>query len=80
MNEFLPEISFTEFHKLKPDQLRQLKNAEITFNGEYLFSFVNGRTEPSGYLRKRTENDGAAANAIGGETLEQILEKESVTA
>ena len=75
MSELIPNITFTEFKKLKADQLKRLKSAEITFNGEYLFTFVNGKTEPSGYLRTQTEYNCQTANAVGGETLEQILEE-----
>ena len=78
MNEFLPEISLTEFRKLKPEQLRELKNCEVTINCEYLFTFVNGNTEPSGYLRMKCQYDGAAANAVGGKTLEDIIAGEKV--
>ncbi len=75
MSELIPNISFTEFHKLKADQLRRLKCAEITFNGEHLFIFVNGMLEPSGYLRTQTEYNCQTANAVGGETLEQVMEE-----
>ena len=73
MAELIPSISFSEFHKLKAQQLRRLKSAEITFNGEYLFTFVNGTLEPSGYLRTQTEYNCQDANAIGGETIKEIV-------
>ena len=76
MAELIPSISFTEFRKLKAEQLRRLKSAEITFNGEYLFTFVNGMLEPSGYLRTQTEYNCQTANAIGGKSLEEVWEKE----
>lgn len=76
MGEFIPSIGFTVFRTLKAEQLRRLKSAEVTFNGEYLFTFVNGMTEPSGYLRKQSEYSCQTANAVGGETLAQILEAE----
>lgn len=79
MAEFIPSISITEFRKLKVPQLRRLKSAEITSDGEYLFTFVNGILEPSGYLRIQTEYNCQTANAVGGETLEQILEGELAT-
>ena len=74
MAEFIPEISITKFRKLKAPQLKRLKSAEIYSDGEYLFTFVNGMTEPSGYLRKQCEYSCQTANAVGGETLEEILE------
>lgn len=74
MGELLSSINFTEFSKLKAGQLKRLKSYEITFNGSYLFTFVNGETEPSGYLKTQTEYNAQSANAVGGETLEQVLE------
>lgn len=73
MNDFIPSISFTEFKKLRPEILRELKSAEITFNGEYLFTFVNGNTEPSGYLRTKCQYSCEAANCVGGKSLEDLL-------
>jgi len=73
MAELIPNITFTEFKKLKPDQLRRLKCCEVTFNTEYLFTFVNGNVEPSGFQRIQAEYNCQTANAVGGETLEDIL-------
>ena len=75
MATLIAEMTITEFRKLKARQLKRLKSCEIISEGEYLFTFVNGMTEPSGYLRKQTEYNAQAANAVGGETLEQILEE-----
>jgi hypothetical protein len=74
MSEFIPSYTITEFRKLKAPELKRLKSCEVTSDGEYLFTFVNGYTEPSGYLRNHTANLCQTANAVGGETLEQILE------
>jgi len=74
MSDLIPQINFTDFKKLKAEQLRRLKSCEVFFNSDYLFTFVNGDTEPSGYLRTQTEFKAQTANAVGGETLEQILE------
>ena len=79
MSEFIPNISWTEFQKLKVDQLKRLKSAMITSNGERLFIFVNGDTEETGYLWMQTEQNCQTANANLGETLEQILEEIPVT-
>lgn len=73
MAEFIPEISITEFKKLKAYQLKELKSCEVYSDGEYLFTFVNGHTEPAGFLRKQTENHCLTANALLGKTLEEIL-------
>ena len=42
----------------------------------YLFTFVNGNTEATGYLRTQTEFDCQAGNAVGGLSIEEILSKE----
>ena len=74
MSEFIPEISISDFRKLKVNQLKKLKSMEVYSDGEYLFTFVNGNLEPSGYLRKHTEYNCVNANSCGGKTLEEILE------
>lgn len=73
MAEFIPEISFTQLKKLNAGQLRRLQSCEVTCDGEYLFTFVNGATEPSGFLRTQTEYKCQTANAVGGESLEEVL-------
>ena len=80
MAEFIPTINFTEFRKLSAEQLRRLKSCEVTFNGEYLFTFVNGNAETSGFLRRQTEYNCQTANAVSGELLEDILQKEVTAA
>ncbi|KKN23718.1 hypothetical protein LCGC14_0902190 [marine sediment metagenome] len=76
MAEFIPSIPLSEFKKLKSEQIRRLKCAEITSDGSYLFTFINGMLEPSGFQRKAAEYRGGESNAIGGETLEEILREE----
>ena len=75
MATLIPEITISDFRKLKVPQLKRLKSCEITSDGEYLFTFVNGMTEPSGYLRTQTEYNCQTANAVGGESLEDILKE-----
>jgi len=80
MAEFIPEYKWTDWLKVqKLGRLKELKNGEVMFNGEYLFSFVNGSIEPSGYLRKHTEYNCVTANACGGKAIEEILEVECAT-
>jgi hypothetical protein len=79
MAQFIPEISITDFKKLKAHQLKRLKSCEVYSDRQYLFTFVNGMTVPGGYLRTQTEYNCQNANAVGGESLEQILEKELVS-
>ena len=74
MAELIPSYKWTDFLKVaKLRQLSRLKSCEINFNGGYLFTFVNGAVDASGYLRKQTEYKCQTANAISGETLEDIL-------
>lgn len=76
MSELIPEYKWTDWLKVqKMGRLKELKSGEVTFNGNYLFSFVNGNTESSGYLRTQSEYNAQVANAVGGKTLEQILEE-----
>lgn len=71
----IPEYKWTDFLKVqKTGRLRELKSGEVTFNGEYIFTFTNGNIEASGYLRTQTEYNCQTANAVGGRTLEEILE------
>lgn len=79
MSELIPSIPLSKFKKLKAHEIQRLKSCEVTSDGEYLFTFVNGNTEPSGYLRAQSEFKCQTANAVGGETLEQILEVASAT-
>lgn len=72
MAELIASISFTEFRKLKAHQLRRLKSAEITFNGEHLFTFINPTTD---YVKLQAESLAQLGNTVGKETLEQILEE-----
>ena len=73
MAELIPEITFTRFRALRAEQLRRLQSVEVTYDGEYLFTFVNGNTEDSGYLRTQTEYNCQTANAVGGKTLDEVL-------
>ncbi len=76
MATLIPTYKWTEFLKVaKLGQLHRLKSGEVTFNSNYLFTFVNGNTEVTGFLRKQAENNCQLANAVGGETLEKILEE-----
>jgi len=76
MATLLPEMTITEFHKLKVWQLKRLKSCEVYANGEYLFTFVNGGVESSGYLRTATEFKCQTANGVCGEPLDVILKQE----
>ena len=73
-NNLIPEYNWTDFLKVqKLGKLKELKNGEVMYNGEYLFTFINGHTEASGYLRTQAEYNGQTANGVGGLTIEEIL-------
>lgn len=81
MASLIPEYHWTDFVRVvKMGRLNELKSGEVMFNCQYLFTFVNGVLEPSGYLRTQTEYNCQTANAIGGKTIEEILAKEVVHA
>jgi len=80
MASLIPEYKWTDWLKVqKMGQLHRLKSGEVMFNGEYLFTFVNGTVDTSGFLRLQTEYRCQTANGVSGETLEQILEGETVS-
>ncbi len=76
MATLIPQISVSEFKKLKVPELKRLKSCEVYSDGQYLFTFVNGGVDSSGFLRLQTEYKCQTANAVAGETLEQILKQE----
>ncbi len=79
MEGLIPTIMWTEFLKLaKANQLQELKSCEVTFNGEYLFTFVNGHLGEGSYLRIQTEYLCQQVNAIGGKLPEALLGKVKV--
>ena len=80
MATLIPQLTISEFKKLKVPELKRLKSCEIYSDGEYLFTFVNGGVDASGFLRLQTEYKCQTANGISGETLEQILELEVANA
>jgi len=80
MATLIPEYNWTDFLKVqKLGQLHRLKSGEVNFNGMYLFTFVNGGVDASGFLRLQTEYKCQTANAVSGEPLDQILKQEVLT-
>ena len=75
MAELVPTYMWSDWLKVqKMGRLKELKSGEVTFNGEYHFTFVNGAVEQSGFLQKQTEYNAQRANAVSGRSLEEILE------
>lgn len=75
MATLIAQMTITDFRKLKVPELKRLKSCEIYSDGEYLFTFVNGGVDASGFLRLQTEYKCQIANGVSGETLEQILKQ-----
>ncbi len=75
MASLIPEMTITEFRKLKVPQLKRLKSCEVYSDGEYLFTFVNGSIDTSGFLRAQAEYKCQTANSVSGETLEEVTQE-----
>ncbi len=77
MSELIPSYPLSEFKKLKTEEIRRLKSCELTSDGIYVCTIVVPQTD---YIRVQTEYNCQTGNAVGGETLENILAKEAVNA
>ncbi len=75
MATMIPEYKWTDWLRVqKLGRLTELKSGEVMFNGEYMFTFVNGNNEKSGYQRTVAEYNAVDSNAVGGLDIEDILE------
>lgn len=74
MAENIPEISISDFKRLRVHELRRLKSCEVFADGVYLFTFINPYTD---YIRLQTEGFAFLSNTQGGEDMESILQKEA---
>lgn len=72
MAELIPSYNLSDFKKLKAAEIRRLKSAEITADGEYVCTIIVPQTD---YIRVRTEYLAQLGNSVKGETLEQILKQ-----
>ena len=70
MSELIPGITITEFKKLKVHELRELKSCEVTSDGEYLFTFINPRTD---YIKVQSEYMGEMSNTVGGKEPGEVI-------
>lgn len=75
MSTMIPNISISDFKKLKVPELKRLKSCEVYADGQYLFTFVNPNTE---YIQTQVEGLAYLSNTQGGEEPEDILKKEEV--
>ena len=76
MAEFIPTYSLSDFKKLKASEIRRLKSCELTVDGEYICTIIRPQTD---YIRLHSEQLGNLSNAVGGESLEDILTKETTS-
>ena len=77
MAKLIPSYTITDFKKLKVPELKRLKSCELTSDGHYVCTVIIPQTD---YIRVQTENLGMIGNAVKGESLEDILNKEAVSA
>jgi hypothetical protein len=72
----IQEISITDFKKLKPEQIRELKSVSITSNGEYLFTAVippvNAGMSITDTIKTEAEHLAYRGNTVGGKTYEEV--------
>jgi len=73
MATLIPNITISEFKKLKASQITELKSCEVYSDNEYLFTFVNSNND---YVRTQAEYLALKSNTIGGKAIEEILEVE----
>ena len=74
MATLIPNYKWTDWLKVaKMGRLKELKSGEVMFNGEYYFTFVNSQTD---FIRTKTEYLCERGNAVGGKTIEELLEAE----
>ena len=73
MATMIPEIALSDFKRLKASEMKRLKSAEITVDGEYLFTYINPQT---GFIRASAESLGQLSNVIDGKSLEDIVKQE----
>ena len=69
MATLIPNVSKTDFFKLKVNELKDIKSCEIYADGQYLGTWINA---PSSYLRSVAEYKGQLCNAVKGKTIEEI--------
>jgi len=71
MSEIIPEMSFTEFKKLKAGELKELQSFEVISDGEHLMTVIIPQT---GYIQDSVQNLAQLSNSVGGKDIP--IEKE----
>ncbi len=75
MAELIESISRTEINKLNKRQLRRLKSCEVTSDGEYVYTHINGNLEETGSIRINAEYLAQKGNTVGGVSLEEVTKE-----
>ncbi len=71
MVNYIPEIPFAEFKKLKASELKKLKSFGISSNGELLMIAIIPRTD---YIADQADKLGELSNSVGGDDI--VIDKE----
>jgi len=76
MSGLIPQITIAVFKNLKAEQIKKLKSAEITSNGEVLFYAIippeEGGTTITDVIKTEAEHLAFRANTIGGKELADV--------
>lgn len=72
------EVSITQFKKLTPEQIKQLKSVIVTSNGEYLFTAIIppqdcGMTITD-TIKTEAEHLAYRGNTVGGKYLAELID------
>jgi hypothetical protein len=75
MSEYVPEITFTEFKKLKAREIKEMKSYEVYSDGELLFIAMipHGDFIAKGYTIDNSRVLATKANANGGKDYEEVI-------
>jgi hypothetical protein len=75
----VPEITISEFKKLKPEQIKEMKSVIVTSNGEHLFTAI---IPPDGSgstimdtIKTEAEYLGNRGNTVGGKFPDEVMGK-----
>ena len=74
----IPQMTITEFHRLKAREIKMMKSVEVWSDGEYLFTAI---IPPHGagwtitdHIKTQAEYLGARGNSVGGKSPEEMRE------
>jgi len=74
----IPEISITEFRKLKASQINEMKSLAVISDGEVLFYAIippkDGGMSVTDNIKTQAEYLGQRGNTVGGKNPEEVLD------